>query len=216
MRPTLCVVVPVGARDNSWHGLLPQLQHVVADEIALVLPIDCMGDAMTLTDERLTLVVAPLGRARQMNAGADATQSDWLLFLDPDSRLEPARIRALNAFVASDFSAPGRRDRSFAEDGTSGPRLASRWTGPSTGRSGFIMSRRAFDAIGEFDESPENARDCSFNKQVRGFGIPLHDLPATPLPGTPKYEHVRRRTPMDLPGLTWQQARAFLQADTTP
>ncbi len=221
MRPTLSVVLPVGALDNSWHDLLPQVKHVVADEIALVLPFDCMGDAMTLTDRRLTLVMAPLGRARQMNAGAETTRSDWLLFLEPYSRLGPTTIHALNAFVAGASSAHGRRDRDLAKDrlgrtASAGSRLASRCNGAFTDRPGFIMPRRDFDAIGGFDESPENGNDCVFHRQVRAFGIPLHDLPATPMPSAPKYEHARRRSTMDLLGSTWRQARTFLQADTTP
>lgn len=221
MKPALSVVVPVGALDNSWHGLIPQLQHVIADEIVLVLPIDCMGDAITLTDERLTIVVAPLGRARQMNAGADATQSDWLLFLDPGSRLEPATIRALNAFIVSDLSAHGCREQTVADDGprqtavnAGGSRPEIRWAWPSRIRAGFIMSRRAFEAIGEFDESPANTGNHTFNNQVHMFGIPVHDLPGTPSSGTSNHERVRRRTPMDLPGLAWRQTRAFLQSDT--
>jgi glycosyltransferase involved in cell wall biosynthesis len=55
-------------------------------------------------DPRVRLVVAPRGRAAQMNAGARLARGEWLLFLHADTLLPAdglARIAALPAEVAA-------------------------------------------------------------------------------------------------------------------
>ncbi|MGB0135543.1 hypothetical protein [Dokdonella sp.] len=224
MKPTLTVVVPVGALDNSWHGLLPQLQHVVADDIALVLPIDRMGDAIPLADERLMLMFSPLGRARQLNAGAKATRSDWLWFLDSSSRLEPATVRSLNAFVASGSSAPEILDLRGANSQlprttpiSIRTRLTRRWASPVMNNQGLFMQRRMYEAIGGFDESLEVGVDRAFLLEAREFGIPLQNLPTAVFAGPQQTaEHRGRRATMEHPRQTRRPTSRFLRADVTP
>src|SRR5574341_191451 len=48
-------------------------------------------------EPRVGLLVAPKGRASQMNAGAAQARGDWLLFLHADTRLPDGALARLNA-----------------------------------------------------------------------------------------------------------------------
>lgn len=224
MAPSLAIVVPIGPGDNAWHGLLPQLERVQAREIALVLPSDGHGDAMPLSNERLLVVVSPAGRARQLNAGARATESDWLWFLHADSRLDVCTVAALDALVLEDPDALGYFNLRFLPDGPRwtainalGAKLRSRWLGLPFGDQGFVMPRRAFEALGGFDESIRGGEDHALVWKARHQRLPLRALPADLYTSARKYsERGWWRTTREHLGLTWRQARVFSRAGITP
>ena len=217
MKPTLAIVIPIGPGDNAWHGLLPQLEQVRAKEIALVLPSDRPGDPVPLTNERLLMVVSRAGRARQLNAGAKATESDWLWFLHADSRFDTGTITALNAFIGDNPTALGYFNLRFLDDGPRrtainalGARLRSRWLGLPFGDQGFVMPRRVYDALGGFDESLSSGEDHAMIWQAGKRGIPLRALPATLYTSARKYsERGWWRTTREHLRQTWRQARLF-------
>jgi GT2 family glycosyltransferase len=220
MRPSLAIVVPIGPGDNAWHGLLPQLEPVPAREIALVLPNDGQGDAVPLTNERMLVVVSPAGRARQLNAGARATDSDWLWFLHADSRLDGGTIQALEAFLLKDPAALGYFNLRFLGDGPRwtainalGARLRSRWLGLPFGDQGFVMPRGIYESLGGFDESLSSGEDHALIWHARHRGYPLSALPANLYTSARKYsERGWWRTTREHLCLTWRQARTFSQA----
>jgi GT2 family glycosyltransferase len=222
MKPTLAIVIPIGPGDNAWHGLLPQLDHVIAKEIALVLPSERPGDPVPLTNERLLMVIARAGWARQLNAGARATESDWLWFLHADSRLDAGTIDALYAFVDGNPMALGYFNLRFLADGPRwtainalGSRWRSRWLGLPFGDQGFVMPRRVYDALGGFNETLASGEDHAMIWQAKQCGIPLRALPATLLTSARKYsEQGWWRTTATHLQLTWRQARRFSQLGT--
>ena len=94
------------------------------------------------------VIVAPRGRAAQMNAGAAAAAGDALLFLHADTRLPPEADRLV--LEALDAHAWGRFDVAIDSDD---PRLAviaffinrrSRLTGIATGDQAIFVRRDAF------------------------------------------------------------------------
>jgi GT2 family glycosyltransferase len=224
MAPSLAIVVPIGPGDNAWHGLLPQLDQVQAREIALVLPSDGHGEAMPLSSKRLLVVVSPAGRARQLNAGARATDSDWLWFLHADSRLDDRTVAALDALVLEDPIALGYFNLRFLPDGPRwtainalGARLRSRWLGLPFGDQGFVMPRRVFEALGGFDESIRSGEDHALVWRARRQGVDLRALPADLYTSARKYsERGWWRTTREHLGLTWRQARRFSRAGARP
>lgn len=193
MSPSLAIVVPAGPGDNAWHGLLPQLDAVRASRIALVLP----------TREPLTTTVLPAntsvvrsaaGRARQLNAGAAATRSDWLWFVHADSRITDETVGALRDFVAADEDAIGYFDLRFLDDGpwltvlnTIGARFRSRWLRLPFGDQGLLMPRRVFDTIGGFDDYARGGEDHSMVWSARHRGVSLHALRAPIYTSARKY-----------------------------
>ena len=115
--------------------------------------------AQTLADQ---VVAAPRGRARQMNAGAQAARGRTLLFLHADTRLPEQADRDIltSLNTASDGGAWGRFDVTI--EGRS-PWLKlvagmmnwrSRLTGIATGDQAIFVSRRAFEAVGGYPDSP--------------------------------------------------------------
>ncbi len=125
-----------------------------------------------LTD---AVLLAPRGRARQMNAGAARAQGDVLLFLHADTRLPagaPAAVqRALHGH------AWGRFD--VAIDGVSPllpviaafMNLRSRLTGIATGDQAIFVTRAAFDAVGGFPDQPL-MEDIELSRRLRRAGPP--------------------------------------------
>jgi rSAM/selenodomain-associated transferase 2 len=118
------------------------------------------------------VIVAPRGRARQMNAGAAAATGDALLFLHADSRV-PAGADQL-IFHALEKSAWGRFD--VAIEGRSAllpviaffMNLRSRLTGIATGDQAIFVRRAAFDGF------PEIAlmEDIAFCKAMKRRAAP--------------------------------------------
>ncbi len=118
------------------------------------------------------VVLAPRGRARQMNAGAAAAGGDALLFLHADTRL-PARADEL-IFHALQRHAWGRFDvRIEAAHPLLGVvgfamNLRSRLTGIATGDQAIFVRREAFPGF------PEIAlmEDIAFSKTMKRSGAP--------------------------------------------
>ena len=193
MSPSLAIVVPAGPGDSAWHGLLPQLGAAHAREIALVLPVSEPETPVELPGNA-TVVRSAVGRACQLNAGANATGADWLWFVHADSRLTAATIDALHRFVAADADAIGYFDLRFLDDGprltalnTIGARLRSRWLGLPFGDQGLLMPRRVFEAIGGFDDRHRDGEDHALIWSARRLAVPLLALRAPIFTSARKY-----------------------------
>jgi len=103
-----------------------------------------------------SVLVAPPGRAAQMNAGAAATRGDVLLFLHADTRLPDdfgdavadALVEAddVGGFFAVVLDAPGWRYRLTARLISARSRL----TGIATGDQAIFVRRAVFEELGGF------------------------------------------------------------------
>jgi rSAM/selenodomain-associated transferase 2 len=117
---------------------------------------DTVRKAAPLADAVLT---APAGRARQMNAGAAASQGDVLLFLHADTRLPEGADRLIGAAIGNG-AGWGRFDVRIEGK----PRMLrvvaalmnarSRLTGIATGDQAIFVRRDVFDRVGGFPDQP--------------------------------------------------------------
>ncbi len=131
--------------------------------------------ARTLADK---VLVAPPGRARQMNAAAALAHSDVLLFLHADSRLPPGGDALMLSELARSGRAWGRFDVDIA--GThrmlgviaACMNLRSRWSGIATGDQGLFATRAAFLAAGGYPDIPL-MEDVALSKRLKRSGRPL-------------------------------------------
>lgn len=116
------------------------------------------------------------GRARQMNAGAQAAAGDVLLFLHADTRLPTQGITQVQEALARG-STWGRFDVRI--DGNSPwlrliallMNLRSRWSGIATGDQAIFVMRTAFDAEGGFPDQPL-MEDIELSKRLKRVGKP--------------------------------------------
>jgi rSAM/selenodomain-associated transferase 2 len=121
---------------------------------------------------------APRGRALQMNAGAEASAGDVLLFLHADTRLpDEADLLVLDGLARSG-RVWGRFDVTIA---SGSPLLAvvtwfmnfrSRFTGIATGDQAMFVQREVFMTVGRF---PPIAlmEDVALSKRLKRVGKPL-------------------------------------------
>ena len=124
------------------------------------------------------VILAPRGRALQMNAGAEKASGDVLLFLHADTRLpaEADRVvlngldRSRRAWGRFDVKIDGRSPLLPVVAWLMG--LRSRLTGIATGDQAIFVRREAFQAMGGF---PAIAlmEDIAMCKRLKRLGRPL-------------------------------------------
>jgi rSAM/selenodomain-associated transferase 2 len=124
------------------------------------------------------VILAPRGRALQMNAGAEKASGDVLLFLHADTRLpaEADRVvlngldRSRRAWGRFEVKIDGRSPLLPVVAWLMG--LRSRLTGIATGDQAIFVRREAFQAVGGF---PAIAlmEDIAMCKRLKRLGRPL-------------------------------------------
>jgi rSAM/selenodomain-associated transferase 2 len=166
--PTLSVIVPV-LHDREAAGRL--LAQIPPDPDVELIVVDggWDEDLDRIVSPRGTLLRAPAGRARQMNAGAAIARGEWLLFLHADSQL-PADWRS--TFDAHTSSADAGWFRFALDDEAWQARLIERgvrWRVRLLrlpfGDQGFFVRRRLFDALGGYRDLPL-MEDVDFIRRV--------------------------------------------------
>lgn len=116
-----------------------------------------VGIAGTLADQ---VLVAPRGRASQMNHGAAAAGGDLLLFLHADTIVPVGYAGAIEEAMADPAVVWGRFDVELGGEGILLPllgsliNLRSRFTQIATGDQGIFVRREAFHRAGGYPEFP--------------------------------------------------------------
>ena len=176
----LSIIVPVL---NEGEGIAATLD-ALADLRSLgteVIVVDGGSRDATVQRARLRadrVILAPRGRALQMNAGAEKASGDVLLFLHADTRL-PADVDhvVLNGLERSgrvwgrfDVRIDGRHPLLFVVAWLMGVR--SRLTGIATGDQAIFARRDAFHAAGGFAAIPL-MEDIALSKRLKRVSRPL-------------------------------------------
>lgn len=179
----LSIIVPVLNEAATIGGQLAALQALRAAGAELVLVDGGSSDGTASLARPLVdrLIVAPRGRALQMNAGARASCGSVLLFLHADTTL-PVTADALVIRAVEEGARWGRFDVRIA--GTH-PLLRvverlmnwrSRLTGIATGDQAMFVRRDVFERLGGFPEIPL-MEDIALSTQLRKIAPPacLHE-----------------------------------------
>jgi rSAM/selenodomain-associated transferase 2 len=180
----LAVIVPVLNEERAIADTLVRLAPLRARG-AFVVAVD--GGSTDRTAERARaaadhVLLAPRGRALQMNAGARHALADpavdTLLFLHADTRLPDDADREVRAACAGRPSAWGRFDVRI-EGAAPALRLVaammnlrSRATGICTGDQCLFATRALFEALGGFAELPL-MEDIEFSRRARRVAWPI-------------------------------------------
>lgn len=161
MRPALCIVVPVL---DEAQTLAPRLQALQRFRMrgARVVVVDggSQDDTLAIAKAHADLaLLAPRGRAAQMNAGAAACPADVLLFLHADTVLPDnadvlVRRATLGPLAWGRFDVHIDSPRPLLRLVATMMNLRSRWTGIATGDQALFVRYELFRRIGGFPDLP--------------------------------------------------------------
>lgn len=176
--PALSVIVPTL---DEAAGITPHLAALAPLRAAGVQLIVVDGGSRDGTRARAhpladTVLTAPRGRARQMNAGAVHARGDILLFLHADTRLPDNALPAIREAIASS-RVWGRFDVRIVGHSRLLPAVAalmnlrSRLTGIATGDQAIFVRRTDFDALGGFPDIPL-MEDIVLSRRLKTRGRP--------------------------------------------
>ena len=178
MRPALCIIVPVLDEADTLVPRLRALQGFRKRGARLVV-VDggSQDDTLALARTHADLaLLAPRGRASQMNAGAAACPADVLLFVHADTEL-PDNADLLVRRATMGAVAWGRFDVHIA---SSRPLLRlvagmmnrrSRWTGIATGDQALFVRHELFRSVGGFPDLPL-MEDIAISRLLKRQGPP--------------------------------------------
>lgn len=128
--------------------------------------------AASLADQ---VLVAPPGRARQMNAGAARASGAALLFLHADTHLPDDAMHAvdlaLNRHRWGRFNVRFESARPLLRLVARMMNLRSRLTGIATGDQALFVTRTAFESVGGFPELPL-MEDIEISRRLKKTGSP--------------------------------------------
>lgn len=161
-RGGLGVVIPTLNEAGALPALLRDLQRIEPPP-RIVVADGGSGDGTRriARESGAEVVRAPRGRAAQMNVGAVALSTPWLLFVHADSRIPSGTRNALREWLESPTDDEAahfafRLDArgpwwTFIE---TGQRLREALTGMAYGDQGLLVSRRRWEAVGGFPPLP--------------------------------------------------------------
>lgn len=121
------------------------------------------------------LVIAPCGRARQMNEGAKASGGEVLLFLHADTLLPNDANTIIKTMLADQRIVGGRFDIRFDRPSMWGTTISrmmnwrSRLSGIATGDQALFVRRHIFEQIGGFANMPL-MEDVDFSRRLKRKG----------------------------------------------
>lgn len=161
LRPSVSVILPVLNEAAGLPSLLAALAPLRAEGAELIFVDGGSNDGSPalIADAGLTCLASPRGRARQMNAGAQAAGGDVLLFLHADTRLPADALAAMRSAIAAgahwgrfDVRIEGRP--LMLNVVAHLMNLRSRLTGIATGDQAIFVRRAEFHAAGGFADQP--------------------------------------------------------------
>jgi rSAM/selenodomain-associated transferase 2 len=174
---TISVIIPTLHEEKTLPGTLARLRHPAFSE---VLVVDAGSRDRTLADIALAnplsrVLNAPMGRARQMNAGAAAAKGELLLFLHADTLLPATAAQDITHAMADTRIAGGRFDARLVPDcgllWIVGRMMSwrSRLTGIATGDQAIFVRRKVFEDLGGFPDIPI-MEDIAFSRRLKQAG----------------------------------------------
>ena len=97
------IIVPALQESDKINSLVEQVERLECSENAEIIVVDGNpnGDTIqVIRSDRVKKLVAPKGRARQMNAGASIAKGEILIFLHADTELPRNALRTINSAMA--------------------------------------------------------------------------------------------------------------------
>jgi len=179
-RPRVSVVMPVLNEERRIVRALDSVFAVASVHEVIVVDggsTDATAD-LVRARSRATLICAERGRARQMNAGADAAGGDVLLFLHADVTLPSDAVSWVESALRDPAIVAGAfRTWTVADDGEAPiwapllhlADLRSRYTGLPYGDQALFVRAAVFQRLGGFPDQPL-MEDLELSRRLRAVG----------------------------------------------
>ena len=176
----LSIIMPVLDEGDSIAQALDALAELRGLGVEVIV-VDGGSQDATVQRARLRadhVLVAPRGRASQMNAGATRASGDVFLFLHADTALPREAERLVLDGLARSRHAWGRFDVAIAGQHpmlrivAAMMNLRSRITGIATGDQAIFVKRDAFGTAGGFPDIPL-MEDVALSKRLKRLSRPL-------------------------------------------
>lgn len=175
---SLSIIVPALDEAAGMEACLAPLQALRARGVEVIVVDGGSGDATRELAAPLAdrVIESPRGRARQMNAGAQAARGDVLLFLHADTLL----VADADALVAAAIERGARWGRFDVAIAGSNPllrvvacsmNLRSRFSGIATGDQAMFVKRDALREAGGFPDIPL-MEDVALSRALKRIGPP--------------------------------------------
>ena len=117
--PLVSVIIPVLREAHRLDSLIDRLCQIADGLPVEIIVVDGSPDGESIkaiSRRDVTLLTAPVGRARQMNAGAAVAKGDFLLFLHADTRLPQGALRRISETLSDDRYVAGAFDLRYNSD----------------------------------------------------------------------------------------------------
>ncbi len=178
---TIAVIIPTLNESSTIARTLTRTVTLGFDEIIVsdggsTDPTIPMVQACCARVPAVQLVTAPTGRARQLNEGVKACQSDILLFLHADTELPPTAKTVIESTLKNPRYVGGRFDVRFDQSCRWGAVVSwfmnrrSRLTGIATGDQAIFVRRQIFEQMGGFPDIPL-MEDIEFSRRLKRHGL---------------------------------------------
>jgi rSAM/selenodomain-associated transferase 2 len=119
MAPSVSVIIPVLKETQPLDSLIDHILQIADGAPVEMIVVDGSPDGESISAisrEGVTLLAAPAGRARQMNAGAAAAKGDCLLFLHADTRLPQGAFRRIEETLSDGNHVAGAFDLRYGSE----------------------------------------------------------------------------------------------------
>ena len=178
--PAISIVIPTLNEAGAVESRLAALAPLRAAGAEIILVDGGSGDATADLAQPLCdrIIIAPRGRAGQMNAGAAVASGDILLFLHLDTALPAGARDSVQAGLAASARCWGRFDvrilgaHPLLTVVAALMNLRSRMTGIATGDQAIFVTREAFRRAGGFPLQPL-MEDIALSKALKRQSPPL-------------------------------------------
>jgi rSAM/selenodomain-associated transferase 2 len=119
MAPSVSVIIPVLGETQPLDSLIDHLFQIADGQPVEIIIVDGSPDGESIkavSRQGVTLLTAPAGRARQMNAGAAAARGAYLLFLHADTLLPPGAFRRIEETLSEAVCVAGAFDLRYSSE----------------------------------------------------------------------------------------------------
>jgi rSAM/selenodomain-associated transferase 2 len=160
---TFSIILPALHESDKINSLVEQVEGLECSRDAEIIVVDGNPNGDTIQaigSDRVKKLVAPKGRARQMNAGASVAEGEILVFLHADTELPQNALKKINLAMAQGGYVGGAFELNFTSEKMRFRMLAllaslrCRLTKIPYGDQAIFIKRDYFNALGGYKDIP--------------------------------------------------------------